>query len=87
VNTQVFDIQALLLVEAITMFDAGTQTPIVIDILSHLDAGQRDFGNRHELTIECPITGDQYPQMTIWARDADFEPAELNCLEAEFKKS
>ena len=39
-NAHIFDIQTLLLVKAIAMFDAGTQSPVIVNLLNDSDSSK-----------------------------------------------
>ncbi len=57
-DAHIFDIQALFLIEAVTMFNAGSQSPIVINLLSRRDTGQRNIGNQDQLAVQSIIIGN-----------------------------
>ena len=43
-DAYIFDIEALLLVKAITVFNAGAKSPVLIHLADIIDGAQRDVG-------------------------------------------
>ena len=64
-DAQVFDIQALLQVEAIAVFDESAQAPIGINLLGDRDTAEGDVGEQGEdegcLPPPQPTGSDGYP--------------------------
>ena len=61
-QAHIFHIQALFLVEAIAMFNAGAQAPVVINRLGYSHAGQGDVRfDQNQLPVEGDVIGYQNP--------------------------
>ena len=74
-DPQVFNIQALLLIKAIAMFDAAAQTPIGVDLLGDGYTEDGDAGQQGEGVGMQVVFSHQDPQLLMGFRQADEEPA------------
>ena len=81
-NTDIFHIQALLLVKTIAVFDTSAQTPVVVNLLSHTLGSDGDIGQQDQSALFEVIFGDQYPQLLMSIRQTDFEPAQFDLCQA-----
>jgi len=80
-DTHIFDVQTLLLIKAIAMFDASTQTPIVINLLNGGDTSQWDVGDQDQLSVQSFVIGNEYPQRFLCTWDSDLEPTKMDRVE------
>ena len=82
VDAQVFDIQALLLVKAIAMFDSSAQAPIIINLLGRALGSDGDVREQYQSAFFEVIFGDEHPELLTSLRDANGEPPHFDLGQA-----
>lgn len=77
-DTHILDIQAILLVEAVGMFDPRAVAPVGIDGVGVSSGTDGDRGEQHEVAIQVGVVGDEGPEEPCLPRQAQLEPADLD---------
>lgn len=77
-HAHVFDVEALFLIEAITMLDQTALAPITVDLADRLGVGQRDVGQQDQVMLSFGVVGHQHPQRLVRLGQANFEPTKAD---------
>jgi len=83
-DTHIFDIQTLLLIEAIAMLKASSQAPIGVDLLDDGEVDQGDVRDQDQLPVPGFVIGDKNPQGLLSAWDAYLESAKMYRIKPGF---
>jgi len=69
-HTHVFDVQPILLVKAIGVFDLGPVAPLSTHALGLCGSTDRDAGEQDEIAVVVGVVGDQCPKYLVCAVDS-----------------
>lgn len=77
-HTHVLDVQSLLLVKAIGMFDPRSVPPLGVHLLSVSGGVDRNVGEQDKILVIIWVVGDHDPLHLLCVGETDLQPAQLD---------